>query len=135
MSKDIRVGELILGKKAERKRVRRKIPKHIKELVWAKYIGINEMTGKCNVCGRPIHFTRFEVGHNKAVAKGGSDNINNLRPICRSCNLAMGTMSIATFKRKHFSKPTKKKVPKKRRKTKKKSKEEPFPSLADVILK
>lgn len=83
---------------------RRRIPKAVKEAVWGKYIGMSKAEGKCYVCGRTIHITRFEVGHNKAVAKGGTDNITNLRPICRSCNLAMGTMSIKTYKRKYFSK-------------------------------
>ena len=87
----------------------------MKEVVWAKYIGANKAEGKCYVCKRTIHVTSFEVGHNKAVAKGGSDRITNLRPICRGCNLAMGTMSIEAFKSKHFSKPTGKKVSKKKK--------------------
>lgn len=140
MSKDIRVDEFIFGKKEKpkRKRVRKKIPKAIKELVWAKYIGMDKPMGKCYVCRRPIHFTDFEVGHNKAVAKGGSNNPNNLRPICRKCNLAMGTMSIETFKRKYFSKTTKsakkKTVKKKRRKTKQKDEVEEYAERAKRLL-
>ena len=129
------LGKIFLGKESKRK-TRRKIPKAVKEAVWAKYIGINKAEGKCYVCKRTIHITSFEVGHNKAVAKGGSDNINNLRPICRPCNLAMGTMSIETYKRKYYSKPTKKKVTRKRskRKRRKKKSKESIPSLADIIL-
>lgn len=97
--------ELLFGK--EKPKRRRKIPKHIKNLVWNRYIGATKAEGKCYVCRRTIHIRRFEVGHNKAVAKGGSDNPDNLRPICRDCNLAMGTMSIEVFKRKYFSKTTK----------------------------
>jgi len=99
------VGEYILGKeKKPKKRKRKRIPKAIKERVWAKYIGMNKPEGRCYACERPIHFTNFEVGHNRARSKGGSDNITNLRPICRSCNRSMGTMSIENFKRKYFSK-------------------------------
>ena len=135
MIEDIRLDEAIFGKKEKpkRKRVRKKIPKAIKEMVWAKYIGMDKPTGKCYVCRRPIHFTNFEVGHNKAVAKGGSDNINNLRTICRSCNLAMGTTPIEVYKRKYLSKTTKKGTAKKktakkkkRRKTKQKDEVEEY---------
>lgn len=101
LGKDI--DKLIFG---EAKRTRTKIPKHVKIMVWNKYIGADKAEGKCYVCGKTIHISEFEVGHNKAVAKGGSDNINNLRPICRQCNLSMGTMSIETFKKKYFSKKT-----------------------------
>ncbi|MFC1933220.1 HNH endonuclease [Chloroflexota bacterium] len=44
------------------------------------------------------------MGHNKDVARGGKDNITNLRPICRICNTSMGIQTIEIFKAKHFSK-------------------------------
>ena len=72
----------------------------MRNMVWARYIGTDKAEGKCYVCWRTIHITDFEVGHNKAKAKGGSDRIDNLRPICRSCNLAMGTMSNRSFQKK-----------------------------------
>ena len=86
-------------------RRRKSIPKAVKNSVWAKYIGANKAEGACYVCKRTIHITDFDVGHNKARSKGGSDNISNLRPICRTCNTSMGTQSIESFKAKHFSKP------------------------------
>jgi 5-methylcytosine-specific restriction endonuclease McrA len=94
---------------------RRTIPKAVKITVWNKYIGSEKPEGKCYVCKRTIHVTDFDLGHNKAVAKGGGDNINNLRPICRTCNSSMGTMSIERFKAKYFEvkKPTKAKPVKK----------------------
>ena len=84
------------------KKARRKIPKTLKDMVWTKYVGMNKAEGKCYVCKRTIHITEFEVGHNKAVAKGGSNQLTNLRPICRKCNSSMGTMSIEVFKKKYF---------------------------------
>jgi len=74
---------------AEKKR--RPIDKNIRHLVWTKYNKAS-LSGKCYVCKTPITFQHFHVGHNKAVAKGGKDNINNLRPICSACNSPMGTM-------------------------------------------
>jgi 5-methylcytosine-specific restriction endonuclease McrA len=49
-----------------------------------------------------IHFSSFDVGHNRARAKGGYDNIDNLRPVCRDCNSAMGTITIEEFKKTYF---------------------------------
>lgn len=81
---------------------RKKLPKALTDAVWVKYMG-NKPEGKCFCCKiRPIHFTQFEVGHVKAVAKGGSDDITNLRPICSSCNRSEGTMSMTEFSQKYF---------------------------------
>ena len=105
--------ELISGKKNGKER--KSCPKTVKEAVWREYIG-NKMNGKCYVCKTLISLTNFEVGHNKARSKGGKWTVANCRPICRSCNRSMGTMTIEAFKKKYF---TKKKVSKKT--TKKKS--------------
>jgi len=127
VEKDLR--KLVFGEEKSR----RKIPKHVRDMVWARYIGADKAEGKCCVCGRTIHITDFEVGHNKAKAKGGSDRIDNLRPICRRCNLSMGTMSIEAFKRKYFSKPTK---PKKiRQKGKRKKTEDSMGRLVRQLEK
>lgn len=66
----------------------------------------NKVEGKCYCCKtRTIHVMDFQVGHNKAVAKGGNDNISNLRPICGPCNRGMGTMSIEKYREKYFEHP------------------------------
>lgn len=86
----------------EKKPRRKAIPKAVKQTVWNKYIGVTNAEGKCYVCKRTIHMSDFDVGHNKAASKGGRDQIDNLRPICRTCNSSMGTMSIEAFKKKYF---------------------------------
>lgn len=90
--------------KIERKTVRRTIPKSVKDSVWNSNIGQDKPYGNCFICGKPIHIQDFDVGHNKAVTKGGTDNISNLKPICRTCNTSMGTMSIEAYKKRYFSK-------------------------------
>ena len=93
---------------------RKPIGKTLRDQVWLKYMG-NKAQGKCYCCKiRMIHITDFHVGHNKAVAKGGKNNISNLRPICGPCNRGMGTKSIEWYRKKYFSKGGKKKPTKKR---------------------
>ncbi len=106
---------------------RRPIDKNIRNVIWQKY-NKNSLSGKCYVCKRPITHDHFEVGHNKAVAKGGKDNITNLRPICSNCNRAMGTMSIEQYKKKYFGKETKStaKPPKKAKPKIKSKSNDPF---------
>ena len=97
----------IWGTSSEKKR--RPIDKNTRNAVWFKYMG-KKSEGKCYCCRiRTIHITDFQVGHNKAVAKGGRDNISNLRPICGPCNSGMGTMSIEQYRKKYYAKPSKQK--------------------------
>lgn len=96
---------------------RKTIPKGLKESVWRKYFGAR-FNGNCYVCKAPITFTNFEVGHNRAVVKGGSTHIGNLRPICRSCNRSMGRTSIEVYKKKYYSRKKLKKSAKRKRKAK-----------------
>ena len=103
-----------------------KVPKSIKDTVWKRY-NKNKSEGKCYCCRQTITFFDFEVGHNIAKAKQGSNEIDNLRPICRSCNSSMGTRSIEEFKATYFtSKPTPKSPPKPKK---------PKSSLDDVYSK
>lgn len=82
---------------------RHKIPKHIKTLVWKKYMGDNIVSGKCPCCkDQNIEITHFHCGHVIAESKGGDLNINNLRPICAPCNLSMGTRSMNEFSMEFF---------------------------------
>lgn len=67
------------------------LPKALREQVWKNYYG--ETFGKkCYVkwCENMISPFNFEVGHNVPRSKGGSDSLDNLRPICSNCNKSMG---------------------------------------------
>lgn len=67
------------------------IPKALREQVWLIHNSMN-YNAKCNVqwCSNIITPFSFEVGHNIPESKGGTLDINNLRPICSSCNRSMG---------------------------------------------
>ena len=82
---------------------RKKIPKHIKTLVWNKYMGVDTAQSDCVSC-RSVKITNrsFHCGHVIAESKGGDLNINNLRPICEACNGSMGTRSMNEFTQEFF---------------------------------
>jgi hypothetical protein len=82
---------------------RKKIPKHIKTLVWNKYIGADVAQANCVSC-RDTKITNrsFHCGHVIAESKGGDMTINNLRPICDACNGSMGVQSMNEFTKEFF---------------------------------
>ena len=71
--------------------VRTKIPKALREQVWIKYIG-KRFQKKCYIkwCDNKMNVFNFHVGHDIPVSKGGTNTINNLKPICSRCNYSMG---------------------------------------------
>ena len=93
--------ELKIKEEEEKKEVRRKkqsIPKNVKMIVWNHYIGEDIIKHKCLCCKKvTISNTNFEVGHVLSEKNGGSHEINNLRPICFSCNHSMGIENMVDF--------------------------------------
>ena len=87
---------------------RASIPKAIRENTWIRYNG-RKFECKCHVawCQNIITPFTFEVGHNIPVSRGGETNIDNLRPICSSCNKSMGNRyTIDEFSQLSTSTPT-----------------------------
>jgi uncharacterized protein with PIN domain len=82
---------------------RKTIPKKVKEDLWIRHFG-KKFKGDCFVCNNVIETHKFEAGHIKSVAKGGSDNISNLKPICMKCNRSMGTENLNNYKNKYYKK-------------------------------
>jgi len=77
---------------------KKKIPASIRGLVWDKYMGADFKKGKCYCCkNEQITFTNFHCGHYISEKNGGLIKVNNLRPICMSCNLSMGTMNMDDY--------------------------------------
>ena len=67
-----------------------KIPAALRQQVWLVYVG-KRFENKCTVkwCTNLVNPFTFEVGHNVPESKGGTLDINNLRPLCSSCNRSM----------------------------------------------
>ena len=82
------IDNCIVNKKHKRKA---KIPLAMKQTVWVNQFG-EVYKHKCVTkwCHRVITVFDFEVGHNIPESKGGVTSPENLRPICRQCNIGMG---------------------------------------------
>lgn len=80
---------------------RKSIPSSVKKRLWITFNG-KKYKGPCYVCKEIIDINNFEAGHVIPASKGGSDNISNLRPICKSCNRSMGDMNLNEFKRTYY---------------------------------
>jgi 5-methylcytosine-specific restriction endonuclease McrA len=76
---------------------RGKIPKAIRDQVWRTYNG-EVYNSICYVCNRNIDIANFHCGHVIAHSCGGGTEIDNLRPICMSCNCSMGVRNLDEFK-------------------------------------
>ena len=66
------------------------IPKAVREQCWLNTIGKN-YESECYVkwCQNKMNVFDFHVGHDIPESKGGTLDINNLKPICARCNLSM----------------------------------------------
>jgi hypothetical protein len=53
--------------------------------------------GKKGSDGKIDYTGVWEIGHIKAHAEGGNEELDNLRPICKPCNRAMGKMHMVEY--------------------------------------
>ncbi len=74
------------------------IPRSIKNQSWDKYIGKELGTAKCYCCRHnEISKNDFQAGHYISEANGGEVKVDNIRPICSTCNQSMGTKNMDEF--------------------------------------
>ena len=73
----------------------RNISKKLRMQVLAKA----EIIGACDICGNSIDIDTCEAGHILARKKGGTIDIYNLIPLCRSCNRGMGIKNPYDYKK------------------------------------
>ena len=76
--------------KIELLKLKIKIPKRIKDLVW-KLKG-QELCPICNIA--TISFDDYECGHIISEKNGGHSTIDNLIPICNKCNKSMNSTNL-----------------------------------------
>jgi 5-methylcytosine-specific restriction endonuclease McrA len=80
------------------KKKKEPIPAAIKTLVWNKWTGEKEAEAGCYCCRvTTISMRHFHCGHVISESKGGKMDCENLRPICSSCNLSMGSQNMDLF--------------------------------------
>ena len=77
--------------------VKKKIPKATRMALWNRTFGERRGVGKCHCCGREVTQQAFECGHVVASSHGGSDALDNLRPLCAVCNRSMGAEDMTAF--------------------------------------
>lgn len=86
------------------KRKKKPIPKAVKDAVWKKYHNDNGVA-KCFVCEcNEIRMNAFHAGHIVSDKHGGLPVVDNLIPICATCNTSMGATNLYDFKKEHFKK-------------------------------
>ena len=89
---------------------REHIPKSVKDTIWDNIFGKEAGIGKCYCCSCEINSKKFDCGHIISVANGGTNVIDNLKPICSTCNKSMGTKNMEEFRKEYFAKIEKCKV-------------------------
>jgi hypothetical protein len=77
---------------------RKAIPKKIRGECWKIQFG-DSIKGYCYCCKKELDvFDDWHAGHIVSHSNGGPDTSQNLRPLCGSCNFAMGTENMDAFK-------------------------------------
>ena len=81
---------------------RKCIPKKIRGECWKIQFG-ESTRGCCFCCKKDLDvFDDWHAGHIVSHSNGGPDTPQNLRPLCGSCNLAMGTENMDSFKLRYY---------------------------------
>ena len=92
-----------LPQTAPAKAKRTTIPKKVRMEAWDRYIGMDIGKALCMCCEKEdMTQMTFHCGHVISHADGGGMHINNLRPICASCNLSMRTQNMNEFRQQFF---------------------------------
>ena len=102
LKKEVKKKYKLIEKQNKEKTKRKTIPKSVKDKLWDDTYGPSKGEAECYVCNCIINSKKFDCGHIVSVKNGGSDSIDNLKPICSTCNKSMGIENLEDFKSKYF---------------------------------
>lgn len=74
------------------------ITQQLRRKVWDK-VNEGNIIGKCYCCQETLDINHMECGHIKAYILGGSTDIDNLMPVCKTCNRNMGVMNLELYRK------------------------------------
>jgi hypothetical protein len=74
------------------------VSKKMREQLWDIHCGSKERKSHCWSCLAAIDILNFDAGHIISRSAGGATTLENLRPICRTCNLSCGVRNLEEFK-------------------------------------
>ncbi len=81
---------------------KKQMPKSLRLIIWNKWIGDSVAKTQCPSCRvNIITIFNFDCGHICSRANGGDDSIQNIIPMCRTCNLSMGKNNAKLFIQKY----------------------------------
>ena len=88
----------------DRKKAKQKIAAKMRLKVWETHVG-NKLVTKCFCCLvsdiTPFtNYQTFQCGHILSERNGGKIKVENLLPICKKCNISMGSSHWDSFIRK-----------------------------------
>jgi hypothetical protein len=79
---------------------RKSVPKPIKEQSWKRAFG-TKVSGLCSVCQHhTISVWECHYGHIVSLKNFGQDTVDNLLPVCASCNESMGAENLYDFQKR-----------------------------------
>lgn len=88
----------LMAKAPLRSSVRVSIPRAVRNSVWNVAFGREAGIGACYCCCGLVSQQDFECGHVLAVAMGGLNVLENLKPVCGACNKSIGSRDMDAFK-------------------------------------
>ena len=96
---------LNVDKATKQPKTKREVPKKVRGDAWKKYVGTDNGEAPC-LCCRTTTITPFEfhAGHVISETNGGLATVENIRPICGTCNLSMGKRDMREFVNAHYPK-------------------------------
>ncbi len=80
---------------------RKKFSKIDRKTIYVQYFGSWKEDGQCQICKSTIDYENFDMGHIKSVKNGGSNLLENIKPLCKTCNTSLGSLNIDDYMKKH----------------------------------